>query len=118
MVANHDGVDPNRNFDAHWGYDNDGSSISPTSGTYRGPSPASEPMTQAMQGLLDRMSFRLQLNYHSAAELILYPEGWQDLTWTADDPIFAALAGDRANPARTRGAGDEFSGSLPDPLHR
>ena len=33
-----DGVDPNRNFDEHWGYDNEGSSPDPADETYRGPS--------------------------------------------------------------------------------
>ena len=32
-----DGVDPNRNFDEHWGYDNEGSSPDPADETYRGP---------------------------------------------------------------------------------
>ena len=50
-----DGVDPNRNFVDHWGYDNEGSSNEPFSETYRGPSPASEPETQAMQGLINRI---------------------------------------------------------------
>ena len=45
-----DGVDPNRNFDEHWGYDNEGSSPDPADETYRGPSAASEPETQAMAG--------------------------------------------------------------------
>ena len=31
-----DGVDPNRNFDEHWGYDNEGSSPDPSDETYRG----------------------------------------------------------------------------------
>ena len=33
-----DGVDPNRNFDEHWGYDNEGSSPDEADETYRGPS--------------------------------------------------------------------------------
>ena len=33
-----DGVDPNRNFNEHWGYDDEGSSPDPTDETYRGPS--------------------------------------------------------------------------------
>jgi murein tripeptide amidase MpaA len=32
-----DGVDPNRNFDEHWNYDNEGSSSQTASDTYRGP---------------------------------------------------------------------------------
>ena len=36
------GVDPNRNYPVHWGYDNEGSSPDPSSDTYRGTGPASE----------------------------------------------------------------------------
>ena len=41
-----DGVDPNRNFPNHWGYDEEGSSSIQSSDTYRGPAPMSEPETQ------------------------------------------------------------------------
>ncbi|MFQ5460502.1 MAG: M14 family metallopeptidase, partial [Anaerolineae bacterium] len=99
QIVGREGVDLNRNFDAHWGYDNDGSDIEPLSDTYRGPEAASEPETQAMQGLLNRVHFVFQVNYHSAASLILYGTGWQDITWAPDDPIQAALAGDRGRPA-------------------
>jgi len=98
-VGDEDGVDLNRNFGSHWGYDNDGSSPFPGSTTFRGPSASSEPETMAMQGLLGRVDFEFMVNYHSAAALILYGIGWQDLTRGADDPIFAALAGTLANPA-------------------
>ena len=40
------GVDPNRNFPTKWGYDNEGSSPDPTSETFRGAGPASEPETK------------------------------------------------------------------------
>ena len=39
QIAAGDGVDPNRNFDEHWDYDNEGSSTNPSSDTYRGPAP-------------------------------------------------------------------------------
>ncbi|MCC7020415.1 MAG: hypothetical protein IT332_11705 [Ardenticatenales bacterium] len=94
-----DGVDMNRNFGGHWNYDNDGSSGNPNSDTYRGTGPASEPEVVAAQDLMKRIPFRIILNYHSAAELLLFPDGWQDLTPTADDPIYRALTGTRANPA-------------------
>lgn len=97
--AANDGVDLNRNFSARWNFDSEGSSGAANSQTYRGPGPASEPETQAMQDLLRRESFALMLNYHSAAELILYPDGWQDQTRTPDDPIFTALAGTLRDPA-------------------
>jgi hypothetical protein len=57
-----DGVDPNRNFPNHWGYDEEGSSSIQSSDTYRGPAPMSEPETQAMVGLLDRIGFAFQVN--------------------------------------------------------
>jgi hypothetical protein len=94
-----DGVDPNRNFPTNWGYDNEGSGPVPSSETYRGPGPASEPETQAMDGLLKRVGFEFQVNYHSAAELLLYPFGFQQTTYTADDPIYRALSGTDDDPA-------------------
>ena len=96
---NVDGVDPNRNYNGHWGYDNQGSSPNPGSGTYRGTEPNSEPMTKAAVGLLESVEFSFMINYHSAAELILYPIGWQDQTESADHSIFTALSGSPAEPA-------------------
>jgi len=94
-----DGVDPNRNFPERWGWDNEGSSPEPESETYRGTGPASEPETQAMLNLWNRVDFRFQKNDHTAAELLLWPEGWQQYTYTADQPIFEALAGTDEEPA-------------------
>jgi hypothetical protein len=94
-----DGVDPNRNYPAHWNYDNEGSSTVFSSDTYRGPSAGSEPETQAIAGLFNRVDFRLQSNFHSFGPWLLYPQGWQVSTPTGDDPIFYALAGNRDNPA-------------------
>jgi hypothetical protein len=94
-----DGVDPNRNFPTKWGYDNEGSSPNFGSETYRGVAPGSEPETQALDGLLDRIGFRFQINYHSAAELLLWGTGWQVSTPTPDDAIYEAMTGDDANPA-------------------
>jgi len=88
-----DGVDPNRNFPNHWGYDEEGSSSIQSSDTYRGPAPTSEPETQAMVGLLDRIHFKFQVNYHSNGQWLLYAEGWQTSTPTADDPIYYAMSG-------------------------
>jgi hypothetical protein len=94
-----DGVDPNRNYPTKWGYDNEGSSPSFGSQTYRGTAPASEPETRALDGLLKRIRFKFQVNYHSAAELLLYGVGWQVSTPTPDDVVYETLAGDDANPA-------------------
>jgi Zinc carboxypeptidase len=94
-----DGVDPNRNFPNHFMYDEEGSSSIFSSETYRGPSATSERETQAMKGLLDEIDFAFQVNYHSVGEWLLYAEGWQIGTPTADDPIYYALSGNLDNPA-------------------
>ncbi len=94
-----DGVDLNRNFAFKWGYDNEGSSPDPFSDTYRGTGPASEPEIRAVDRLFQQVRFTEMINYHSAAELILYGVGWQVSTPSPDDVIAAAMAGDDANPA-------------------
>ncbi len=94
-----DGVDLNRNFPAKWGYDNEGSSPDPSSETYRGPSPASEPETRGLDALGRRVGFEFLVNYHSAAELLLYGVGWQVATPTPDDVLYEAMAGDDPHPA-------------------
>jgi hypothetical protein len=94
-----DGVDLNRNFAYRWGWDNEGSSPDPFSGTYRGPSPSSEPETKALDRLFRRVGFEFFINYHSAAELLLYGVGWQVNTPTPDDEIYKTMVGDDANPA-------------------
>jgi hypothetical protein len=95
-----DGVDPNRNYAYKFGYDNEGSSDDPASETYRGPGPNSEPESKAMDNLFKRVGgFTEFVNYHSAAELILYGVGWQVNTPTPDDLLGIAMAGDDAHPA-------------------
>jgi Zinc carboxypeptidase len=94
-----DGVDPNRNYDEKWNYDNEGSSSEPASDTYRGPAAASEPDVVAIQNLLKRLRFRFMVTYHSYGELLLYMWGFQVQTPTADDPIYVAMSGTDAKPA-------------------
>ena len=48
---------------------------------------------------MDRVDFEFLINYHSAAELLLYGTGWQVATPTPDDAIYEAMAGDDAEPA-------------------
>ena len=98
-ITNIDGVDPNRNFDEHWRYDDEGSSSQFPSETFRGESLASEPETVAMQGLLLRIKPAFQVNFHSYGNLLLYSFGWQVQTPSADDPVFVALSGTDDNPA-------------------
>jgi hypothetical protein len=98
-INNNDGVDPNRNYAEHWKYDDEGSSSLFPSQTYRGPTPESEPETQAMVRLFDKVPFRFAISYHSFGPLLLYPQGWQTLTPSADDPIYVALTGRDTDPA-------------------
>ncbi|MFF4538772.1 M14 family zinc carboxypeptidase [Streptomyces aureus] len=93
VISTGDGVDLNRNFSYKWGYDDEGSSPNPTSETYRGASPGSEPETRAIDAFEKRVGFTYGINYHSAAELLLYGVGWQVATPTPDDVLYKALAG-------------------------
>ena len=70
------GVDLNRNYTFQWGYDNNGSSGNQDSETYRGPSPASEPETQAMEAFLASRSFRTANSAHTYSNLWLFPWGY------------------------------------------
>ncbi|HEY3070595.1 MAG TPA: M14 family zinc carboxypeptidase [Gaiellaceae bacterium] len=94
-----DGVDPNRNWPEHWNWDNEGSATLQSDETYRGTAPVSEPETQAMKGLLDRINFKYMVNYHSAAQQLLLPFGWQESTPSPDNPIFVATSGTDDDPA-------------------
>lgn len=94
-----DGVDINRNFDSHWGLDDEGSSPILADYTYRGPEPNSEPETQALIDFMADHDFKFAISYHTYSDLILYPWGWQVQTPCFDDPIFVAQAGTDDNPA-------------------
>ena len=94
-----DGVDLNRNYPEHWKYDDEGSSTQLSSQTYRGPDPGSEPETIADMGLFDQVDFAFAISYHSYGQLLLYTQGWQVQTPSADDPIYVALTGTDDDPA-------------------
>jgi murein tripeptide amidase MpaA len=94
-----DGVDLNRNHGTNWGRDNEGSSDDVTSETYRGTAPNSEPETRAYRRLWNMVDFTFMKNDHTAAQLLLYPQGFQQYTPTPDNGIFEALAGDDDNSA-------------------
>lgn len=95
----HDGVDTNRNWPEKWNYDLEGASDDPSTETYHGSGPASEPEVQASRRLHQRLKPRFLIDYHSFAQLILYPEGWQVETEATDAPLMKALAGDDDHPA-------------------
>ncbi|MFN8790790.1 MAG: M14 family metallopeptidase [Bdellovibrionales bacterium] len=68
------GVDLNRNYSFKWG--TGGSSSNPRSDTYKGPTPFSEPETQAVKKYVESMkSLKVLLSFHTFSELILYPWG-------------------------------------------
>jgi Zinc carboxypeptidase/Immune inhibitor A peptidase M6 len=99
-ITNGDGVDLNRNYPEHWNHSEEGSSSQFSSETYRGTAPASEPETVANMHLVEDMAdFRFAISYHSFGQLLLYTQGWQVLTPSADDPIYMALTGTDEDPA-------------------
>lgn len=81
------GVDLNRNFGFGWGFDDEGSSPYPTSETYRGTAPFSEPETQIVKEFCEAHNFKIALNYHSYSNLLLYPWGYIP-ELCPDDPVF------------------------------
>jgi hypothetical protein len=83
------GVDPNRNYEFMWGYDNIGSSPDPWDNTYRGPEPFSELCVQAVRDYCIDYEFGITLNYHSYSNLLLFPWGYDYIT-CPDEDIFTA----------------------------
>lgn len=85
------GVDLNRNWGFQWGFDNSGSSPTPSSEVYRGPSPFSEPETQVLRDfILARPNIRAYMDYHSYSQLILWPWGYTPAL-SPDQPLFNTL---------------------------
>ena len=93
------GVDLNRNHSERWGYDDAGSSGTPTSEVYRGPAPASEPETQAIERFHAEHPPVVGVSYHTFAGLLLYPPGFAAGLLPGDLGVFRALAGTPARPA-------------------
>jgi carboxypeptidase T len=85
------GIDINRNYAYQWGFDNIGSSPETYSEIYRGPSPFSEPETQAIRDLFSQRNFIAMISYHSYSQDILYP--WGYTSESADkDTLMAQIA--------------------------
>ena len=99
QTTNDDGVDPNRNYPEHFKYDEEGSSKIPSSQTYRGPARRRSPRRRRSWACSERVGFEFNVNYHSNGQWLLYPEGWQIGSPTADDPIYFALSGNLDRPA-------------------
>jgi carboxypeptidase T len=84
------GVDLNRNYGIYqyWNSSNNGSSTSPSSETYRGVSPFSEPETKAVQKFVNSRNFVAILGSHTSGNLMIKPWAWQDPLPTPDDDKF------------------------------
>ena len=87
------GIDLNRNYGLHWGYDTIGSSPTPAMETYRGTAPFSEPETQAIKWFADNHHFGINLNYHTFHNDILYPWGYIASFQTVDSDLFFSYGG-------------------------
>ena len=83
-----DGVDINRNYGHEWAFDDEGSSGFEGSDTYRGPSPFSEPETQAIEYFCNEHEFQIALNYHSFGNVLIYPWGFSS-TNTPDSLLYS-----------------------------
>ena len=73
-----------------------------------------------MDGLLKRIGFEFMINYHSAAELLLYGHGFQVQTESPDDAVYRALSGTDADPAiagMAPGAPDPYDPDLSSELY-
>ena len=89
------GVDLNRNYGpySYWNAPNGGSSTSPSSDTYRGTVPFSEPETQIIKNFLASRKISNALNYHTFSNLLIYPYGALSFE-TPDSLIFREYAQD------------------------
>jgi hypothetical protein len=71
------GVDLNRNYATAWHAPNGGSSTNPTSDTYRGVAPFSEPETTALEAFAASRQFAVVSTTHTYTDVLLRPFGWQ-----------------------------------------
>lgn len=72
------GVDLNRNYGPFymWNASNGGSSTTPSSDTYRGTAPFSEPELQAIDAFMRARNIKTCLNYHTYGNYLIYPYGY------------------------------------------
>lgn len=85
------GVDLNRNFGFMWGFDDIGSSPTPSNLTYRGTAPFSEPETQIIRDFCNEHEFKIVLNYHTYGNYLLHSWGYTASSFTTDHTYFTAL---------------------------
>ncbi len=93
------GIDLNRNYGIYqyWNSSNGGSSTSPSSDTYRGTSPFSEPETQAVMNFVNGRNIQVVQGAHTYGNYIIKPWAWQDPIPTPDDFKFNEYLNDMSN---------------------
>lgn len=94
------GVDLNRNYDWHYGME--GSSNDPCSEIYQGPSAFSEPETRAVHRFIAkrRDTIKTFLTFHSYSQILMYPFGHREQTYTSDVDDLKSTAMQAANALR------------------
>jgi len=76
--TNAHGVDLNRNFATNWQY---GGSTDPTSQSYRGPSPLSEPESQALTQVFQMRKPTAYVNVHDGGGELIYASSYTNSTY-------------------------------------
>lgn len=87
------GVDLNRNYGYQWG--TGGSSSNPSSDTFKGPQPFSEPETIAIKNYVEaHQNISILLTFHTFSELILFPWGhkYGEIDITRDFQVHQKMA--------------------------
>ena len=87
------GVDINRNADDHWQQ----GSASPWAQDYRGAAPFSEPETQAVKALTERVDFKVAMDMHCYGGMVLWPPGFSK-EYSKDEAAFRAIGERMAKP--------------------
>ena len=102
------GVDPNRNYGPHymWNADNGGSSTSPSSETYRGTAPFSEPENQAIDNFMRTHNIKVCLNYHTYGNYVIYPFGYLSEE-NSDSLIYRNIAYEMTNSSNYTSGTDQ-----------
>jgi hypothetical protein len=83
------GVDPNRNYGNGWG--GPGASTDPSSQTYRGSGPWSEPETHAFWHFSQKHNVTSLITLHNVAALVLRPPGLSSAGFAPDEPAMKKL---------------------------
>ena len=83
------GVDLNRNYSYEWALI--GSSGNGNSDVYHGISAFSEPESQALKWFSEQHEFKIALNYHTAANMLLHPWGFTEDIQCEDHNKFIAF---------------------------